>query len=134
STLTIELASLASTQVEVRIEVPPFASAGFANTALIEATSTYSSAVSAVVTDTVTAKPTVGMRYVSPVGTDLNNNCTQINLPCRTIKRGISQASFEDEVRAASGIYAESNINVNDTISVTGGWTNNYTIQAGPEA
>ncbi len=132
--VTIELASLASTNVEVRIEVPPFAAAGFANTALIEATSVYSPAVSAVVTDTVTAKPTVGTRYVSTAGTDLNNNCTQTSMPCQTVKRGISQASFEGEVRIAPGVYIESNINVNDTISVTGGWTNNYTTQLGPDA
>ena len=134
ATLTIELASLASTNVEVRVEVPPFAAAGFANTALIEATSVYSPAISAVVTDTVTAKPTVGTRYVAPGGTDLNNNCTQTTFPCATVKRGISQASFEDEVRIAPGIYLESNINVNDTISVTGGWTNNFTEQLGPGA
>jgi predicted outer membrane repeat protein len=134
STITIELASLASTNVAVRVEVPPFAAAGFANTALIEATSVYSNAVSAVVTDTVTAKPTVGTRYISLSGTDLNNNCTQTTLPCRTVKRGISQASFEDEVRIAPGIFIESNINVNDTISVTGGWTNNFTTQTGPNA
>jgi hypothetical protein len=131
---TVELASLAITDVLVRVAVPPFASAGFGNSALIQATSAFSSAVSAVVTDTVTAKATVGTRYVGPAGTDLNNNCTQFDFPCLTVKRGVSQASFEDEVRVAPGIYFESNINVNDTISVSGGWVDDYTTQLGPDA
>lgn len=131
---TIELATQAITEVLVQVVVPPFASAGFANTALIQASSEYSPSVSAVVTDTVTAKPTVGTRFVGPAGDDLNNNCTQMVFPCLTIRRGISQASFEDEVRVAPGIYFESNINVNDTISVTGGWVEDYETQQGPDA
>ncbi|MCI0577600.1 MAG: right-handed parallel beta-helix repeat-containing protein [Chloroflexi bacterium] len=119
--------------VQVRVEVPPFASSGFANEALIRATSVFSPVVTAVVTDRVTAKATVGTRYVSPGGVDLNNNCTQTSFPCATVARGVSQASFEDQVRVATGTYLEININVNDTISVTGGWVNDFTEQQGPE-
>lgn len=126
---TVTLAAGENTPVVVVVTVPEFAAAGFADTIMIRATSTYSPAITAVVTDTVTAKPTVGTRYVSNSGFDLNNNCTQLLQPCRTVGQAVSQASFGDAIRIATGTYAEADITVNDTMYLSGGWTNNFTAQ-----
>lgn len=123
------LASGQVTPVVVVVSVPEHAAAGFANTIIIRATSQYDPQVTATVTDTVTAKPTVGTRYVSNAGFDLNNNCTQLLQPCRTVGQALTQASFGDEIRVAAGTYAEANLNVNDTVYVSGGWSNDFTAQ-----
>ncbi|MBK9049926.1 MAG: right-handed parallel beta-helix repeat-containing protein [Chloroflexi bacterium] len=125
----VVLASGQITPVVVVVTVPPNAAAGFANTIIIRATSNYEPSVTAAVTDTVTAKPTVGTRYVSNAGFDLNNNCTQSLQPCLTVKQAVSQASFGDQIRIAPGTYAEADITVNDTMALSGGWTNNFTAQ-----
>ncbi|MCA9971572.1 MAG: hypothetical protein KC425_15215, partial [Anaerolineales bacterium] len=119
--------------VEVRVTVPPFAPAGLADTAQVEAVSQFDPTVSALVADTVVARPTVGTRYVAVNGNDANNNCTQSSTPCQSIARGVNQASFNDEVYIASGSYAESAIPLNDTIHLSGGWTSGYRVQEGPE-
>ncbi|MFQ5437151.1 MAG: hypothetical protein ACE5FD_20010, partial [Anaerolineae bacterium] len=113
--------------VRVQVAVPQFAAAGFANTVAVQATSRFSPTLSATVANTVTAKATVGTRYVATTGTDTNNNCTQASFPCLTVERGVNQASFLDEVRIAAGSYLENQvININDRIAISGGWDNLY--------
>ncbi|MCL4870447.1 MAG: right-handed parallel beta-helix repeat-containing protein [Anaerolineae bacterium] len=123
------LASGQVTPVVLVVTVPEYAAAGFANTMIIRAHSNYAPSVSATVTDTVTAKPTVGTRYVSNAGFDFNNNCTQVATPCRTVKQAVTQASFGDEIHIAAGNYGEADITVNDTMHLSGGWTNDFTAQ-----
>ncbi|MCA9978647.1 MAG: hypothetical protein KC413_22965, partial [Anaerolineales bacterium] len=65
--------------VRVRITVPPYAPAGLADVTQIRATSGYNTAVFATVIDNISAKPTIGTRYVRTGGTDTDNNCTQIS-------------------------------------------------------
>lgn len=123
----------ASRFVQVLITVPPQAPAGLADVTQIRATSGYDAAVSDIVVDTITAKPTVGTRYVAASGDDENNNCTQLADPCRTIARGVNQASANDAVYIASGTYRESAIPLNDTIYISGGWTSSFRVQGDPD-
>jgi uncharacterized membrane protein len=116
---------------QVSVEVAPKAAAGLINPVVIQATSSLSPAITAVVTDTVVAKATVGTRYVRTNGTDTNNNCTQPNDPCLTLARAIGQASLEDAIRVTQGTYHESDINVNSTVFVSGGWLLNFSQQTG---
>ncbi|MEZ4646454.1 MAG: hypothetical protein R3E31_27660, partial [Chloroflexota bacterium] len=124
--------------VRVRITVPPYAPAGLADVTQIRATSGYNTAVFATVIDNISAKPTIGTRYVRTGGTDTDNNCTQISTangspgPCATIAHAIGQASFNDDVHIAQGTYAEFGIPLNDTIHVSGGWTTNFSAQGNP--
>lgn len=121
-----------SLEVLVRVSVPPNAPAGLANLATIQASSGFDPAVSALVSDTVTAKATVGTRYVAPAGNDLNNNCLVPEAPCATVARGVGQASTGDEVRLAAGNYEEANIAINDLLIITGGWQAGFTLQGEP--
>jgi uncharacterized membrane protein len=130
----VTLPSAGAAEVQVEIEVPAYAAAGFANVMVISATSGLSPTISALVTDTITAKATVGARHAAIGGVDLNNNCTQRTHPCRTVTRAVSQASYEDAVLIAGGTYSETNINVNDTIFISGGWHANFLQQFGPDA
>lgn len=119
--------------VRVRVTVPEFAPAGLSDVTQIRATSGYDTAVFATVTDNITARPTVGTRYVTTAGDDVNNNCTQITQPCLTIAHAIGQASFNDAVSIARGTYTESGIPLNDTIHLSGGWTTNFLAQGEPD-
>ncbi|MBK8988126.1 MAG: right-handed parallel beta-helix repeat-containing protein [Chloroflexi bacterium] len=129
--LTVTLGAGARQPVRVRITIPPYAQAGIVNLIAVEAHSTFDPAISATLVNTITAKATVGTRYVSPTGTNLNNNCTQpvANFaqdnpgPCQTISWAVGQASFNDEIHVAPGAYNEAEIFINDTIRLSGGWT-----------
>ena len=127
----VVIASGETTQSFVRIDVPEFAPAGFANELLLQAYSLAEPAVQDTVTDTVTAKATVGTRYVSTQGNDTDNNCRVATNPCRTVARGVSQASTGDEVHIAVGNYQETvEMAINTTLSVRGGWDNLFTEQS----
>lgn len=119
-------------EVLVVVTVPPNAPAGLANIATIQASSGFDPSVSALVSDTVTAKATIGTRYVAPGGNDLNNNCLVPETPCATIARGVGQASTGDEIRLAAGVYGEANININDLVLISGGWQSNFSVQGDP--
>ncbi|MCA9873563.1 MAG: hypothetical protein KC441_07910, partial [Anaerolineales bacterium] len=129
--LTVTLGSGTRQAVRVRVTIPPYAQAGIFDLIQIEAHSTFDPAVSATVVNTITAKATVGTRYVKPGGTNVNNNCTQPTAnfaqgnpgPCATVSWAVGQASFNDEIHVAPGTYNESEIFVNDTIRLSGGWT-----------
>lgn len=127
----ITLPAGGSQTLQVHVEVAPKAAAGLLNPVVLRATSGLSPTVTAEVTDTVVAKATFGTRYVRTNGSDTNNNCTQSNEPCLTIAQAVGQASLEDEVKVAEGTYHEADININNTIFVSGGWVVNFTTQAG---
>jgi uncharacterized repeat protein (TIGR01451 family) len=62
-----------------------------------------------VAVDSTTIIPFAGTRYVAPGGTDEGNNCT-VPLdegPCATIQHAVDQASPGDEIRVATGTYAD---------------------------
>ncbi|MCP4426225.1 MAG: hypothetical protein GY803_17175, partial [Chloroflexi bacterium] len=119
--------------IEVRVTVPPKAPAGLADTARIQAVSSFDPSVLAVVTDTVTAKPTVGTRYVAVSGRNTNNNCTQATDPCETVDYAVRQASINDDIYIASGTYLESGISLNGAIHLSGGWTSGFRVQNEPD-
>jgi uncharacterized membrane protein len=122
-----------SALVRVRVTVPPEAPAGLLDIARIQAVSEHDVTVTGMVTDTVVAKPTSGTRYVTTNGTDDNNNCTQIGKPCDTVNHAVRQASSGDQVQVATGTYNESNIPLNGTIYISGGWINGFKEQVGPD-
>ena len=128
----LTLASGASTNVRVVVTVPDRAAAGLENVAVIEAASDFNPQILATVANTVTAKATIGTRYVATSGEDLNNNCTQSNDPCATIRHAVGQASQTDEILIRTGTYAEDEISINDTIHLSGGWKNNFREQDEP--
>ncbi|MCA9982366.1 MAG: hypothetical protein KDD89_16085, partial [Anaerolineales bacterium] len=125
----VTLGANSTAQALVQITVPEFAPAGFANDLTLQAYSIAEPTIQAIVTDTVTAKATVGTRYVSPAGNDTNNNCRVRDLPCATIERGVNQASTGDAVYIAIGNYTVTEIGVNTTISIRGGWKTDFSEQ-----
>jgi hypothetical protein len=56
------------------------------------------------------------------VGTDGidSSNCTDSNVPCRTIQYAVDQAGKGDEIRVAQGIYTE-NLTIDIKIMLSGG-------------
>lgn len=128
----MQIAAGASRLVLLRVTVPPFAPAGLADVAQIHVQSGFDTAVTALVTDTTIAEPTIGTRYVAVSGSDTNNNCTQLSTPCATIAQAIGQASFADEVYIGAGTYHESGLALNDTIYLEGGWSNGFLTQGEP--
>ena len=131
----VTLGSGASTNVEVQITVPAYAATNFTNTTTIRASSRFNPSVFAEVEDTLTPEPTVGTRYVAPGGTDINNNCTERLFrsaevkPCRTLGHALGQAASGDAILMQEnfgGQYNESDLNINDTVHISGGWDFNY--------
>lgn len=131
--VSVDLLPGSSAAIRARMEVPPTAPAGLSGVARIQASSNFNPAIAQVVTNTLIARPTVGTRYVSLSGSNVNNNCTQPATPCRTVAHAVGQASFGDEVRIAAGLYTESGIPINDAITLSGGWAGNFSNQGGPE-
>jgi hypothetical protein len=135
--LTITLGPGGSTNVQMAITVPPFAAAQVENESHMRAVSSYTPVISATVVNTITARATVGARFVNELAgnaTDFNNNCTQRNYPCLTLEHAIAQAAIFDEVRVAGGTYvpASGAISINDTIFISGGWNSSFTAQDSP--
>lgn len=50
--------------------------------------------------------PVGATRYVSPLGSDTSNDCTNSQTPCRTIQHAVTTAQAGDEVRVARGTYS----------------------------
>ncbi len=99
--------------VIVQVNVPGKAAANLQEILLVRARS-LAYGTSAVVTDTTTANPRVGDRYVAPNGDDRENNCTQSASPCKTISHAVGQAAGVDKILVAQGLYRE-----NDTIRIS---------------
>ncbi|MCD6345657.1 MAG: hypothetical protein J7M17_08680, partial [Anaerolineae bacterium] len=100
----VTLAHGESTGIVVRVEVPSKAPANLADIMEVRAAS-QNFGISAVVTDTTTANATAGDRYVATGGSDTNNNCTQMDSPCKTILHAVQQTAWGDTVFVASGEY-----------------------------
>jgi len=49
--------------------------------------------------------PASAIRYVSPLGNDASNDCTNSQAPCRTVQHAVTRAQAGDEVRVARGTY-----------------------------
>lgn len=129
----LQLAPNQTQNVQVRVEVPPYAASGYTNTVVIQATSGFDSAVFDTVQDEVAPKATVGTRYVAASGgTDINNNCTQSSLPCATLAHAVTQASAGDEIWVRQGTYPVSEITINSDIHIEGSWNNGFTTQLDP--
>jgi hypothetical protein len=77
---------------------------------------------SVMVTDTTTANPVSGDRYVLPAGSDTNNNCTQKTTPCETISYAVDQAAWADTVHIAGGLYSVGGILINQNVNLRGGY------------
>ncbi len=120
--LTVSLNAGVAQNVRVQIQIPPYAPQGLANVVRLEAVSNFDPDITATVVETITAKATTGTRFVKTTGTDQDNNCTQPNKPCLTVGHAIGQVAAGDEVRIAPGVYQESDIDINDTIHISGGW------------
>ncbi len=128
----ISLGSGASANIDVQITVPAYAATSFTNTTTIRASSRFDPSYFAEVEDTITPEPTVGTRYVGLGGNDNNNNCTQKFQPCATIAQALGQASSGDNIylrETFGGSYNESDLNINDTVHISGGWDFNYSDQ-----
>ena len=130
----LEIPSGSTRAVQVRITVAPNAAAGIRNLVKIQATSSFTNVVSAIVTDTITARATAGTRYVSPTpGPDTppeeENNCTQSATPCQSVEHAVGQASFGDAILIQAGTYEESTIALNDSLDISGGWTTDFATQ-----
>ena len=72
--------------------------------------------------------------YVNINGTNLNNNCTEINNPCASITYAISIAQPGATIQIASGIYYESNIAIQQNLTIIGELSelNEITVQMVP--
>ena len=123
----------ASRIVQVQVTIPDFAPQGLENVMRFQASSEFDPSISATVVNTITAKATTGIRYVRFGGIDTDNNCTQSNNACGSVKHAVGQAASGDEVRIAPGTFSDSNINVNDTIHISGGWINFSDVGQGEE-
>ena len=121
---TIGINAGAARTVQVEITVPDFAPQGLANVVSFQASSQFDPNIFATIVNTITAKATTGTRYVAFGGSDTNNNCTQADTPCGSIKHAVGQATSGDAVRIGEGLFTENSINVNDTIHISGGWKN----------
>lgn len=121
---TIGINAGAARTVQVQITVPDFAPQGLANVVSFQASSQFDPNIFDTVVNTITAKATTGTRYVAFGGSDTDNNCTQSDTPCGSIKHAVGQATSGDEIRIGEGEFTENNINVNDTLYISGGWEN----------
>lgn len=76
---------------------------------------------------------TTTKRYVSPAGTDTNNNCLSLANPCKTIGHALFVAAPGDQIVAAAGTYAE-NLTINKNILITGASLSSTVIDGGAAA
>ena len=133
NSFTVTLAAGQSSLVYIRVTVGESAPAGFFNDIVVRAESVADTAIFAQVVDRITARPTVGTRYVATTGNDTNNNCRVVTQPCATVARGVGQAAVGDEIRIGAGNYVVTEIPINATISLRGGWNGTFTQQLAAE-
>ncbi len=112
-------------QLIVEYNIPRTAPVGLVDELTILANSSFLG-FTAVVTDTVTINALSGDRYVTPVGTNVQNNCVSPSASCQTIGYALKQAIAGDTVIVAQGTYSESNLTIDQAVNLLGGytWTN----------
>src|SRR5439155_8692199 len=62
-------------------------------------------------------------RFVATTGSDTANNCTSSITPCQTIQKAINEASPNDTIHVAAGVYPEAAagpLTVNKTLTLLG--------------
>ena len=74
------------------------------------------------------------VRYVAPapMGSDSGNDCSNVYKPGATVQRAGNQADANDEIRVASGTYAEP-VNLNKSLTVRGGFTTTNWVTPDPD-
>ena len=70
------------------------------------------------------------IRYVSPTGTNLSNNCGEEEIPCRSIQQAVEQSNPQDHISLASGIYTEAGITIDKALMIRGKDQANTIVQA----
>ncbi len=69
-----------------------------------------------------------GDRYVTPVGSDTDNACTNAESPCATLGQAVLSAERGDVIKVACGTYTE-NVAIPSTLSnltLQGGWKRDF--------
>jgi uncharacterized membrane protein len=127
----VTLAPNETAPIYARVRVTDTAPAGLQDVTTLRATSSFGASVFVVVTDTTIANPTTGDRFVSKLGSDVNNNCTQQAPPCATIGYALNQAAWGDTIFVAQGTYNETDLLVNQDVSLRGGYNNGFTRPGG---
>jgi uncharacterized repeat protein (TIGR01451 family) len=114
-----------SQQIVLTVTVPLTAPAFLQAATIVQATSTADGSTAAQVIDLTTAKATIGTRYVHlpPSGNDSTNNCTQSAFPCATVQHAVEQASQDDTIAVAGGIYYETELRINKNVNLLGGYS-----------
>jgi hypothetical protein len=69
------------------------------------------------------------IRYVAPTGNDADNNCLAVRNPCATVSHAISQADPGDTIRIGPGVYTETNIRIDKSLTMAGHHTTNTFLQ-----
>jgi len=124
-TQVVTLATGASWPVIAHVDVISTASAGLQDVLTITARSLTYPQFSVTVTDTTTANPVSGDRYVATEaagGDNTNNNCTQPSSPCATVAYAVNQAAPGDTVKVAGGTYDTGGISLRANINIVGGY------------
>jgi len=121
--LTVTVGPLQDTPVLVVVQIPKSARAYLSDLMLLTAASTIHNGISATITNSTTAKPISGDRYVATAGQNTNNNCTQPLQPCRTVDYAVYQATWGDMIMVAQGTYPLTDeLRINQKISLLGGY------------
>ncbi len=69
------------------------------------------------------------LRYLSPTGTDVANNCTNLAAPCGTWQYALNTAQAGDTILASGGVYTA--ISVSDNVTQAAVISQSVTIQGG---
>jgi parallel beta-helix repeat protein len=86
------------------------------------------------------ARAQSGLLYVTPGGTDADNNCSDPNTPCATLQRAVDVAAPGDEIRVTAGVYTGVNarsglrqmVYLSKTVTIRGGYTHTNWNSADP--
>lgn len=84
----------------------------------------------------------MGDRYVATNGSDSENNCTDLLLPCRSVQHAVDQAEDGDVILIEAGVYTdtvtrtvgaelhEQVLFVDKSVTIRGGYSNEFTYYA----
>jgi uncharacterized repeat protein (TIGR01451 family) len=82
------------------------------------------------------------IRYITPGGSDLANNCTSSASPCATLQHAVDVAGAGDSLRVAAGTYADITavngitqvVYLDRDLAISGGYTANFNAPPDPAA